>query len=64
MATTVSPAAAAGITPRVRGWLGWFALAVIVGMQAGTVFKPLGTVEALTLMASSVTIRIRKGSTA
>ena len=28
----------------VRSWLGWFALAVIVGMQAGTVFKPLGTV--------------------
>jgi hypothetical protein len=44
MATTASPAAAAGTTPRVRGWLGWFALAVNVGMQAGTVFKPLGTV--------------------
>jgi hypothetical protein len=29
--------------PGVRAWLGWFALAVIVGMQAGTVFKPLGT---------------------
>ena len=29
---------------RVRPWLGWFALAVIVGMQAGTVFKPLGSV--------------------
>jgi hypothetical protein len=28
----------------MRRWLGWFALAVIVGMQAGTVFKPLGTV--------------------
>jgi len=28
----------------VRRWLGWFALAVIVGMQAGTVFKPLGSV--------------------
>jgi len=27
----------------MRRWLGWFALAVIVGMQAGTVFKPLGT---------------------
>ncbi len=41
MATTdVAPA---GTTPRVRGWLGWFALAAIVGMQAGTVFKPLGT---------------------
>jgi hypothetical protein len=28
----------------MRRWLGWFALAVIIGMQAGTVFKPLGTV--------------------
>ncbi len=28
----------------MRRWLGWFALAVILGMQAGTVFKPLGTV--------------------
>ena len=28
----------------MRRWLGWFALAVIVGMQAGTLFKPLGTV--------------------
>jgi hypothetical protein len=28
----------------MRRWLGWFALAVIVGMQAGTVFKPLGEV--------------------
>ena len=28
----------------MRRWLGWFALAVIVGMQAGTVFKPLGTI--------------------
>jgi hypothetical protein len=27
----------------MRRWLGWFALAVIVGMQAGTLFKPLGT---------------------
>ena len=26
----------------VRPWLGWFALAVIVGMQAGTIFKPRG----------------------
>jgi hypothetical protein len=42
--TTTSPAAAADTTPRVKGWLGWFALAVIVGMQAGTVFRPLGTV--------------------
>lgn len=29
---------------RVRGWLGGFALAVVIGMQAGTLFKPLGTV--------------------
>jgi hypothetical protein len=28
----------------MRRWLGWFALAVIIGMQAGTVFRPLGTV--------------------
>ncbi|HET9020384.1 MAG TPA: hypothetical protein VFN34_00750 [Ornithinibacter sp.] len=28
----------------VRGWLGWFAVALVVGMQAGTLFKPLGTV--------------------
>ncbi len=28
----------------MRRWLGWFALAVIIGMQAGTVFKPLGTI--------------------
>ena len=28
----------------MRRWLGWFAFALIVGMQAGTVFKPLGTV--------------------
>lgn len=28
----------------MRSWLGWFALAVIIGMQAGTVFKPLGSI--------------------
>jgi hypothetical protein len=33
-----------GLAPRVRPWLGWFALAVIIGMQAGTVFRPLGGV--------------------
>ena len=27
---------------RVRSRLGWFALAVIIGMQAGTIFEPLG----------------------
>ena len=27
----------------LRAWLGWFALSVIVGMQAGTVFRPLGS---------------------
>lgn len=27
----------------MRSWLGWFALAVIIGMQAGTVFKPFGS---------------------
>jgi hypothetical protein len=42
---TIAPAASpsASVTGRgVRPWLGWFALAVIVGMQAGTIFKPLG----------------------
>ena len=28
----------------MRRWLGWFALALIIGMQAGTVFKPLGSI--------------------
>jgi hypothetical protein len=28
----------------MRRWLGWFAPAVIIGMQADTVFTPLGTV--------------------
>jgi len=28
----------------MRRWLGWFALCVIVGMQAGTIFKPLGSI--------------------
>jgi hypothetical protein len=31
-------------TPGVRPALGWFAVAVIVGMQAGTIFRPLGDV--------------------
>ena len=34
--------------PVMRGgagwWLCWFAIAVVVGMQAGTIFKPLGSV--------------------
>jgi hypothetical protein len=44
MSTVASVAApSAKVTARgVRPWLGWFALAVIVGMQAGTIFKPLG----------------------
>ncbi len=28
----------------MRRWLGWFAVALVIGMQAGTVFKPLGSV--------------------
>jgi hypothetical protein len=43
MTTIDTPAPATATTPNVRGWLAWFALAVIVGMQAGTIFKPLGT---------------------
>lgn len=31
------------LTGRVRPWLGWFALSVIIGMEAGTVFRPLGS---------------------
>ena len=45
-AAAASPSSVAGTSSpgtAVRAWLGWFALAVIVGMQAGTVFKPLGT---------------------
>lgn len=38
----------AGGDPVMRGgagwWLCWFAIAVVVGMQAGTIFKPLGSV--------------------
>jgi len=47
MATTApltsSPAPEA-TTHGIRAWLGWFALAVIVGMQAGTIFRPLGSI--------------------
>ena len=32
------------VRPGVRPWLGWFALSIIIGMQAGTIFKPLGEV--------------------
>ena len=42
-ATPVSAPPAARAGGGVRGWLGWFALAVIVGMQAGTIFRPLGS---------------------
>ncbi|HET6969068.1 MAG TPA: hypothetical protein VFI44_12345 [Ornithinibacter sp.] len=48
MATTAPTTSAASPTPEqglvrgIRAWLGWFALAVVVGMQAGTVFRPLG----------------------
>ena len=41
-APITSPPAPAPTTPGIRRWLGWFALAVIVGMQAGTIFRPLG----------------------
>ena len=29
---------------QTRRWLGWFALTVIIGMQAGTLFRPLGSI--------------------
>ena len=44
--TTAAPVASPPVPHSARGvrrWLGWFALSVIVGMQAGTVFRPLGT---------------------
>jgi hypothetical protein len=44
MTTTTSPTTGAPTATGLRAWLGWFALAVIIGMQAGTVFKPLGDV--------------------
>jgi len=45
MATTTPVAAppAARVSEGIRPWLGWFALAVIVGMQAGTIFRPFGS---------------------
>jgi hypothetical protein len=42
-ATPVTAPSASRANEGVRAWLGWFALAVIVGMQAGTIFKPLGS---------------------
>ena len=42
-ATTTNPTER-GEVAGVRPWLGWFALSVIVGMQAGTVFRPLGSI--------------------
>lgn len=50
MATTTpttspaSPAPQREVARGLRRWLGWFALSVVVGMQAGTVFRPLGEV--------------------
>jgi len=41
-ATPVSTPPAARVTAGIRPWLGWFALAVIIGMQAGTIFRPFG----------------------
>ena len=38
---TTSPSSP--VESRTRGPLGWFALTVIVGMQAGIIFRPLGT---------------------
>ncbi|HEU5240593.1 MAG TPA: hypothetical protein VFU25_01145 [Ornithinibacter sp.] len=46
MATTTAPAVSSPDlrpAPGIRPWLGWFALAVVLGMQAGTVFAPLGS---------------------
>ena len=43
-ATPVTAPPAARASEGIRPWLGWFALAVIVGMQAGTIFRPLGSV--------------------
>ena len=45
MATTTTPPAppSAVLVAGLRPWLGWFALSVIIGMQAGTVFRPLGS---------------------
>ena len=42
-ATPVTAPPAARASGGTRAWLGWFALAVIVGMQAGTIFGPLGS---------------------
>lgn len=44
MRSSASSAPEARVVRGIRSWLGWFALAVVVGMQAGTVFRPLGDV--------------------
>ncbi len=59
----------------IRGWLALFALTVIVGMQAGTIFKPLGDVgdtraadwaDLLTpfaLLGTAAVVLVRAGAT-
>jgi hypothetical protein len=42
-ATPLSAPPASRASAGIRRWLGWFALAVIVGMQVGTIFRPLGS---------------------
>ncbi|GAA4402622.1 hypothetical protein GCM10023168_13350 [Fodinibacter luteus] len=74
--TSAGPAPAPARTDSgVRGWLGWFALAVVVGMQAGTVFRPLGSagetrvadwVDLLTpyaVLGTAAVVLVRAGAT-
>jgi hypothetical protein len=45
MATTTATSTTKRVaTAPIRPWLGWFALSVVIGMQAGTFFRPLGGV--------------------